>query len=81
MLYCRFLLVIYFKYSSVYMSIPNCQYIPPSYPYTLVTINSFSKSVSLFLFRKYGAKSAHKGGVQGCPGCVFPHLWLRGEVQ
>ena len=31
--YSRSLLVIYFKYSSVYMSIPNSQSIPPPYPF------------------------------------------------
>ena len=52
LLYSRSLLVICFKYSSVYMSIPNFQSIsPPTLP--LVTISyktSFSKLVSLFLF-------------------------------
>ena len=45
------LLFICFKYSSVYVSIPNYQSIPLS---TLPspTINSFSKSVGLFLFCK-----------------------------
>ena len=51
--YSRSLLVIYFKYSSVYMSISNSQSILPPSPSPLVTINSFSKSVNLFLFCKY----------------------------
>ena len=51
----RSLLVSYFKYSSLYMAaipkipIPKSQSIPLP-PTPLVTINSFSKSVSLFLF-------------------------------
>ena len=32
MLYSRSLLVIYFKYSNEYMSIPNSQFIPPTNP-------------------------------------------------
>ena len=52
-LYSRSLLVFPFKYSHVYMSIPNSQPVPPCYPSPLVTIiSSFSKSVSLFLFCK-----------------------------
>ena len=44
-------LVIYFMYSSVYMSIPISQFIPlPISP--LVTISLFSISVTLFLFCK-----------------------------
>ena len=39
----------YFIYSSVYMSIPIFQFIPPS-TYLLVIINLFSTSVALFLF-------------------------------
>ena len=46
-LYSRSLLVIYFKYNSVYMSIPNSLIIPPPHPSPLVTISSFSKSVSV----------------------------------
>ena len=49
MLYSRSLLVIHFKYSSVYMSIPNSLTIPSPHPSPLVTISSFSKSVSLCL--------------------------------
>ena len=45
-------LVIRFKYSSVYMSIPNSLTIPSFHPSPLVTISSFSKSVCLFLFCK-----------------------------
>ena len=40
-------LIIHFKYSSVYMSVPNSQSIPPSHSPCLLTISSFSKSVSL----------------------------------
>ena len=47
MLDSRSLLVIHFKYSSVYMSIPNSLTIPSPYPFPLVTVSSFSKSVSL----------------------------------
>ena len=49
----RALLVIHFKYSSVYMSNPNSLTIPSLHPFPLVTVSSFSKSVSLFLFCKY----------------------------
>ena len=35
------------------MLIPNSLTIPTPHPYALVTIGSFSKSVSLFLFCKY----------------------------
>ena len=44
------LLVIHFTYGNVYMSIPNSLTNPLSSP--LVTISSFSKSVSLFLICK-----------------------------
>ena len=37
-------LVIYFKYSSVYVSIPNSRSIAPPDSYTLVTTSSFSSS-------------------------------------
>ena len=46
------LLIIHFKYSSGYVSILNSLAILSLLPSTLVTINSFSKSVSLFLFHK-----------------------------
>ena len=46
-LYGRSLLVIHFKYNSVYMSIQNCLTIPSAYPSPLVTLSLFSKSVSL----------------------------------
>ena len=49
-LYSRSLLIIYFIYNSVYLLIPNSQFIPPSYVSPLVSINLFSMSVSLFLF-------------------------------
>ena len=39
---------LHFKYSSMYMSIPNSLTILPHHPSPQVTINSFSKSVSLF---------------------------------
>ena len=48
LLYDKPLLVAYFIYSRVYTSIPNCQSILPHYPSPLVTINLFSKSVSLW---------------------------------
>ena len=35
MLYGRSLFVIHFKYSSVYMSIPNSHYIPPPHPFLI----------------------------------------------
>ena len=47
------LLVMCFNYGSVYTSLQNCQCIPPSpMPPTLVTVNLFSKSESLFLLCK-----------------------------
>ena len=52
MLYSRSLLVIHFKYSRVYTSIPNSLTVPLLHPCPLVTIISFSKSVSLFLLCK-----------------------------
>ena len=45
--YSRPLLVIYFKYSSVNMSISNSQSIPSPIYSLLVTISLFSKSVSV----------------------------------
>ena len=50
-LYSLFSLVIYFIHSSVYMSIPISQSIPP-HPPVLVSICLFSTSVSLFLLCK-----------------------------
>ena len=47
----RSLLVIHFKYNSVYMSIPNTLTIP-SPQLSPVTMSSFSKAVSLLLFCK-----------------------------
>ena len=47
-LYSRSLIVIYFIYGSVYMSIPISQFIPPPLS-LLVTISLFSTSVTLFL--------------------------------
>ena len=55
MLYSRSLLVIHFKYSGVYTSIPNSLTIPSPYPSPLKTISSFSKSVILFLFCKFSS--------------------------
>ena len=46
------MLITHFKYSSLYTSIPNSITIPPLNGSLLVTISSFSKSVSLFLFCK-----------------------------
>ena len=51
MLYSRCPLAFNFKDSSVCMSVPNSQSTPPA-TFPPVTINSFSKSVSLFLFCK-----------------------------
>ena len=45
-------LVIYFKYWSMYLSIPNSQSVPLHYVAPLVAISLFSKSVSQFLFSK-----------------------------
>ena len=47
-LYNRFLLIIHFRNHSVYMTFPKSLTIP----FPLETMSSFSKSVSLFLFRK-----------------------------
>ena len=49
-LYSRSLLIIHFKYSSVYTSIPNSLSIPSLYLSPQATISSVFKSVSLFLF-------------------------------
>ena len=51
MLYSKCLLVIHFKFSDVYMSVPNSLIIPfpPTFPPSRATINSFFKSVNLFL--------------------------------
>ena len=51
MLYRRLLLVIHFKYSSVYMSILNSLTIPSPHSSSLAAISLFS--VSLFLFCKF----------------------------
>ena len=49
-LYSSFLLVIYFVYSHVYMSVPSPNLSPSPALSPLITINLFSKSVTLFLF-------------------------------
>ena len=49
--YSRPLLLIYFIYSSVYLLIPNSQFVP-SHLYPLITISLPSISVSHFLFCK-----------------------------
>ena len=48
-LYSRSLLVIQFNYSSVYRSVPNSLTVPSSHFSLLITMSSFSNSVSLFL--------------------------------
>ena len=50
--YGRPLLVFHFIHSIVYMSIPNSLTIPSLHPSPLLTISSFFKFVSLFLFCK-----------------------------
>ena len=45
-LYSRSLLVIYFIYSSVYVTIPVSQFIPPFFPPNPITINLFSTFVT-----------------------------------
>ena len=52
-LYNKFLLVIYCKYSRRYILIPGLLTISFLYLSTLTTISSFFKSVSLFLFCKF----------------------------
>jgi len=47
-LYSRSLLIIYFQYSSMYMSVPNSQSIPPAWPFLSVTLSSLSLWVCLF---------------------------------
>ena len=49
-LYNRSLLDVHFKYSSVYLSIPNSLSIPSPDSLPLAPISSFSRSVSYFLF-------------------------------
>ena len=51
--YNRSLLVIHFKYSSVYVSISNSPTIPSLHPSPPATVSSFSKSVNLFMFCKF----------------------------
>ena len=52
-LYSKFLLIIYFIYTSVYILMPISSFIPVIRPLSpLVTISLFSKSVSLFLVCK-----------------------------
>ena len=50
MLYSRSLLTIYFIHSSVYLLIPNSQFIPPLPPSLLITIFVFCvyESISVF---------------------------------
>ena len=48
-----FFLLGYLFYSSVYISTPNSQSVPPdTLPFLLFTINSFSQSLGLFLICK-----------------------------
>ena len=47
------LLLIHFKYSSVYIFILNSLTLPSLHPSPLATLNLFSKSMSLFLFCKF----------------------------
>ena len=47
------LLVIHFKYSSVYIFILNSLTLPSFHPSPWATLNSVSKSMSLFLFCKF----------------------------
>ena len=55
MLYNRSLLFIHFKYSSVYISIPN-------YPFPSATVSSFSKSAFSFaLYFLFGHKEKPTG--------------------
>ena len=49
-LFHMFIVIMYFKYSSMYLSIPSSQFIPLPRLSPLVTISLFSKSVSLFPF-------------------------------
>ena len=51
--YNRSLLVIHFKYSNVYVSIPNSPTIPSLHSSLPATISSFSKTVNLFMFCKF----------------------------
>ena len=53
MCYSRSLLVIHFKYSNVYLSLPNSLTITSPHLFILATISSFCKSMSLFLFCKF----------------------------
>ena len=80
MLYHRFLLVIYFKYSSFYMSIPISQYIPLPYTcnhkfifyYTSVTLLLFSKW--RYLFTPFFLDSTYKQ-------YIFVFLYLTSFTQ
>ena len=67
MLYSKTLLLIHFKYSGVYESIPNSLNYPFSPSFPSATVGFFSKSVHLLLFFKqihlyrFFLDSAYKG--------------------
>ena len=76
-LYSRFLLVICFLYSSVYVSISVSQFIPPFCFPLLVTISLFSTFVTLFLFCKYVHLhhfSWNDQAEESCPSAQNAHL-------
>ena len=70
MLYSRSLLVIHFKYTSVYMSTPNSLTIPSPYTSPLVTISAFSKSVSWSL-KPTGQQSGREAQQQTGISCAW----------
>ena len=67
-LYSRFPLVIHFIHSSVYMSIPNSQFIPPSLP-SLVSLHLFSTSV--FIQMNLFAKQKQRHRSRECMTFLF----------
>ena len=75
-LYSRSLLVTHFKYSSVYMSIPHSLIIasPHHSLFSLTTISSFWKSVSLFLLSVLWQPGWKRS--LGKNGCIYMYGWV-----
>ena len=74
MLYNRSLLVIHFKYSSVSMSIPNSLTVPSPSSFPLITVSSFSKSVSLFVLWVHLYHFFFRFHIKGMSNNISPYL-------